>query len=348
MKISLNGNIYEIARINDKDKEVELNFQNTQEVGLYRIPKDITLSNTKDLANVRNQETIKFTYSVNYLLADIKVSINKFIEEKSAITTTFTPRSAFYEKKKVLVLAYQITNQNITDEVRLTYQFLFYEVIKLIFPKTFHLLAVKVQTKNPREDYQGLNAEINENELKIFLMETTELNFNLVNTLAIEDNINRVHFIMHDWLIWNANRPKNDKDNDQKMDYSGLLEVLNTLVNDWNDLTNTRQNFYSKIETNQIFHFCDFCANPLPLNQYEILSDGRERCEDCRNRSIEHNENLDYKEIIPNAIRYLERVYDIKINSTNLKVNIVNTDAIAEKLNQGFVPTPSYDPRAIG
>ncbi|MDR2360741.1 MAG: DUF4820 domain-containing protein [Oscillospiraceae bacterium] len=90
---------------------------------------------------------------------------------------------------------------------------------------------------------------------------------------------------------------------------------------------------------------CDFCGRELSDVQYDVLSDGRERCVTCSKSSITKPD--DFVVLFDEVLRDYERIFNVKINSP-VKVTMTNAKKIAQKVGTTFVPTSGYDSRAIG
>lgn len=92
-------------------------------------------------------------------------------------------------------------------------------------------------------------------------------------------------------------------------------------------------------------HYCDFCGAELVGSDYEVLSDGRERCKDCGRTSIKSAEEFD--KIYRTVARNMEAFYGARIKAP-IKVQMVNSKKLHKKLGESFVPTGSYDGRILG
>jgi len=91
-------------------------------------------------------------------------------------------------------------------------------------------------------------------------------------------------------------------------------------------------------------HFCDFCAVELSGGEYDVLTDGRERCTQCANSAMKTVEQ--FTRLYENAIRNMETFFGIKIN-VPIKVRMANAKKIAKLCGEEFVPTPGYDGRVL-
>lgn len=92
-------------------------------------------------------------------------------------------------------------------------------------------------------------------------------------------------------------------------------------------------------------HLCDFCGVELLGGEYEVLKDGRERCNRCSMTAVK---TLDgFKDVYKGVVRNLEIFYNIKIN-TAIKVRTTDAKTIAKHVGMTFTPTPGFDGRVLG
>ena len=92
-------------------------------------------------------------------------------------------------------------------------------------------------------------------------------------------------------------------------------------------------------------HFCDFCGVELAGGEYEVLKDGRERCNHCSATALRTGE--EFKEVFKMVLRNMEIFYGIKINAA-IKVRMTDAKSIAKHFGEDFVPTPGVDGRTLG
>ncbi len=92
-------------------------------------------------------------------------------------------------------------------------------------------------------------------------------------------------------------------------------------------------------------HLCDFCGVELLGGEYEVLKDGRERCNRCSMTAIKTVEG--FKEVYKAVIRNMEIFYNVRIN-TAIKVRTTDAKKIAKHAGEKFVATPGFDCRVLG
>jgi len=347
MKIILHGKIYEIMSIDNEKREIHLIFRDTQEVCLYEVNKEITINSLCDYKKIRSITMGSLESSSYFVTANFNTAIEHFTEKKYAgITYNFNKRETAYIDKKILILKYG-TKEKVQDKLRLALEYMFNEVFISLFPKTYHLLSIKVVTDQTGPSLVS-NMATTENQLEIIFFETGFLNYHLLNTISDEENLKKVFMLIQDFIKWSLENKKPIPNIAHKddMDFNALDKFIDQVLQGNNAVTVNRTKKFEAKEDTGIIHLCDFCANPLPISQFEILDDGRERCEECKNRSVD-NLDYNYEDLIIEAIKYLESTYDIIIDQ-NLTVEIVNPKIISGILGKGYKPTPSYDPRSIG
>jgi len=143
--------------------------------------------------------------------------------------------------------------------------------------------------------------------------------------------------------------------------YSELLDCLEIestyqyLVNlnlENNNLYITRKNIedVDEIEkeydpTRTDIHFCDFCGKELTDIYYDVLSDGRERCAECRQTAVRSID--EFKRIYYMVLQNYEAYFDVKIKAS-IKLEMVDTKVLHKKLGKNFIPTSNSDPRVLG
>ena len=92
-------------------------------------------------------------------------------------------------------------------------------------------------------------------------------------------------------------------------------------------------------------HLCDFCGVELLGGEYDLLKDGRERCNRCSMTAIKKVD--DFKSLYKTVLRNMEAFYGIKLNVA-VKVRTTNAKQIAKHVGMKFVPTPGFDGRVLG
>lgn len=139
---------------------------------------------------------------------------------------------------------------------------------------------------------------------------------------------------------------------DAVLDIDGTSELLKELGFDKNPLQQVREISDSQdgIPSNYDphkygAHLCDFCGVELLGGEYELLKDGRERCNRCSMTAIKKVE--DFKALYKTVLRNMEAFYGIKLNVA-VKVRTTNAKQIAKHVGMQFVATPGFDGRVLG
>ncbi|MDR0312281.1 MAG: hypothetical protein LBI14_01650 [Treponema sp.] len=138
---------------------------------------------------------------------------------------------------------------------------------------------------------------------------------------------------------------------DPMLNLRDTLRFLSLHCYDKNALEQARINsdLAAKIEAELDFnkpdaHFCDFCAVELSGGEYDVLSDGRERCTQCSGSALKTIEQ--FTRLYENALRNMETFFGIRIN-VPIKVRMADAKKIAKLCGQVFVPTPGYTGRIL-
>ncbi|MBQ2827808.1 MAG: hypothetical protein IJF20_01050 [Clostridia bacterium] len=139
---------------------------------------------------------------------------------------------------------------------------------------------------------------------------------------------------------------------DEILDIDGTRELLHEFGFDKNPLQQVRESAggcdSSEGEYNPHkygAHLCDFCGVELLGGEYELLKDGRERCNRCSMTAVKKVD--DFKALYKNVLRNMEAFYGIKLNVA-VKVRTTNAKQIAKHVGSQFVATPGFDGRVLG
>jgi len=139
---------------------------------------------------------------------------------------------------------------------------------------------------------------------------------------------------------------------DTALDVDGTIEYLTRYGYQVNPLQQARcgaalAEEYAKTYDPQKYgiHLCDFCAAELAGGEYDLLKDGRERCNHCSATALKTGE--EFKEVFKKVLRNMETFYGIRIN-TAIKVRMANAKKIARHCGEEFVATPGFDGRTLG
>ncbi|MBQ4560859.1 MAG: hypothetical protein IJA55_00835 [Clostridia bacterium] len=142
------------------------------------------------------------------------------------------------------------------------------------------------------------------------------------------------------------------EDFDAVLDISGTIELLVKLGFDKNPLQQVREkNDEAKGDMSAYdphkygVHYCDFCGVELLGGEYDVLKDGRERCNRCSMTAIKKVD--DFRVLYKTVLRNMEAFYGIKLNVA-VKVRTANAKVIAKNVGMKFVPTPGFDGRVLG
>lgn len=164
--------------------------------------------------------------------------------------------------------------------------------------------------------------------------------------------------LLDDYLAWSLEKPwpapsflKFGYDTPPPwLDLAGLSHLVDVLIHHVNRPLRVARQAYQE-RTADVFvlstpkETCDFCGKKLSTADYKPLSDGRVRCTHCGDSAID--KNVDFKQILDNARKWLTKTYKIQLRQT-VDIAFTNTQVIHAVTGSTFVPTSSYDPRAVG
>ncbi len=91
--------------------------------------------------------------------------------------------------------------------------------------------------------------------------------------------------------------------------------------------------------------YCDFCGVEILGTEYEVLSDGRERCINCGRTAVKSEEH--FKKLYEDVKRNFESFFGVSLN-VGIRVRMVNSAKLNKKTGTSFTPTPKADGRVIG
>lgn len=137
---------------------------------------------------------------------------------------------------------------------------------------------------------------------------------------------------------------------DEVLDIEGACALLQQLGFDNSALQQVREASENGADENYDphkygAHLCDFCGVELLGGEYELLKDGRERCNRCSMTAIKKVD--DFKVLYKNVLRNMEAFYGIKLNAA-VRVRTTNAKQIAKHVGMKFEPTPGFDGRVLG
>lgn len=133
---------------------------------------------------------------------------------------------------------------------------------------------------------------------------------------------------------------------------SDTLKYLQSCGFDNNYLTQARERVFESSLFEQLYNphkencrFCDFCGAELTGVEYEIISDGRERCNECSRTVL--NSIEEFRDAFIEVRQNIENMFGIKILAS-IDVKTMDARKLARKLHIKFTPTPDFDGRVLG
>ena len=137
---------------------------------------------------------------------------------------------------------------------------------------------------------------------------------------------------------------------DQLINLQNTLQFMTTHSYTENALKQAREKYKLGINIEAAYfnkkntHYCDFCAVELSGSEYDVLSDGRERCIKCAGSALKTVEQ--FTRIYENALRNMQTFFGIRIN-VPIKVRLADAKKIHKLCGVKFIPTPGFDGRIL-
>lgn len=133
---------------------------------------------------------------------------------------------------------------------------------------------------------------------------------------------------------------------------SETLSYLQDCGFDNNSLSQARERAFESEFLEQIYNphkencrYCDFCGAELSGVEYDIISDGRERCNECSRTVL--NTLDEFNDAFVEVRRNMEAMFGIRILAS-IDVKTMDARKLARKLRIKFSPTPGFDGRVLG
>lgn len=132
----------------------------------------------------------------------------------------------------------------------------------------------------------------------------------------------------------------------QTLEYLRGLGFGNGALKQARDNQDTSENIASLFEPGKKgARYCDFCGAEILGAEYEVLKDGRERCNTCSRTAIK--DEAQFEKLYKKVIADLNTFYGASIN-VPIDVHMVNAKTLHKKLGKSFVPTGNSDGRVLG
>ena len=138
----------------------------------------------------------------------------------------------------------------------------------------------------------------------------------------------------------------------QSLDTAGTLELLVALGFGGSNLEQARKGKDEAEIIEKSFvpdkagsHYCDFCGVELMGMEYEVLSDGRERCISCSRTAVKNEK--EFRRIYEDVTRNMLVFYGVNITEP-IQIKMVNAKKLHKRLGKSFVPTGKSDGRILG
>jgi len=131
------------------------------------------------------------------------------------------------------------------------------------------------------------------------------------------------------------------------MDLDGTLDILMKFGWKNEDLAKARtyeETASADIDISAVAQ-CDFCERPLSGVSYEMLNDGRLRCNDCASTAIETVE--EFRKLFYQVTELMEAFYKIKFR-VPVTIEMADARTVARGVGSVFRPSAGFDARTVG
>ena len=114
-----------------------------------------------------------------------------------------------------------------------------------------------------------------------------------------------------------------------------------------NSLTRARcrKRFEGNVLNFNTENYCDFCGKPLSGVSYEVLADGRTRCNECSTTAI--RDIKDFAEIYHKTEMMMENIFEIRY-PVAISVNTADARILAKCSHSVYKPTKQFAARTLG
>lgn len=345
----------------------------------YRQLRHIRINDWKDDENIGGQKSVEgISIYKGYCEIDIETagylemtSYENLNAAKEVRVSGIPVRS--YRNKLVM----KLNLPDVSERVRYTLCLLLNEIFRTIYPDAYpYICAVTlVDTNHAPEKLKGvmytLSGKVDGSAIYIVEEETTSTDERNTET-GTENVMKNVMYSAEaemdiegedEQLVEQKTTKKTEyqkscflkygyEEIDPYFDFGGTIKYLTKYGYDRNPLQQVRDGVKAAEADNAKYdphkegsHFCDFCGVELAGGEYELLKDGRERCNHCSSTALRTGE--EFKEVYKMVVRNMEIFFGIKLNVA-IKVRMTDAKTIAKHFGDEFVATPGFDGRVLG
>jgi hypothetical protein len=384
--VSINGRPYKIKNFNENSFTLDAEFLNSERFFLfYRNKLEVGIDKIREIRAEEKDIICKSLLTVKFSVHTH--GYYQFLTNYSNIKTDYAyyplrniPVRNYLNGR---ALAIEIDSMSYDSQnVRLTIVLLLNELMKTLFPFHHNYLIIGTEDLEIPEDYDFVFTRLSSKEsdvnlkksgkLRLLFLEDSVKDIGLIS--SIFDNIDYIFKIIDDYISWQMDTssktpPINplvkNESRRSNIEMAGFLKFGNSNIPEFidfknshwllsdilkqNELTQARNDFYSGKKRYNLSreeeNICDFCGRESVAGSLDVFEDGRQRCQACRESAIDTLEELEsiYAKCRESLIAHfkLDLVSGIRVRFTDAK-------DIQNSLGSVFVPTPGFDPRAVG
>lgn len=254
-----------------------------------------------------------------------------------------------YHNKRMLRVSLPDPDSTVTSMLVI----LMNEILRTLYPDCSQYVAVLADHSQEVSDaFRGVlpkRADDKACDGYIYIVEDSDIDIGVLD--SIERNFMEIMGILTEYLTWDQKlcdeaesytdkRYLNFGYEDLTLPAKEALEYLKAHRLTDNALTKAREcepNPMPVLDTDAVNH-CDFCGMPISGINYEVLNDGRIRCQDC-SRSVIHSSD-ELKFIFDQILELMESLYGVRYNKP---VTVTMMDARKMGRVSGVLFTPSEE-----
>ena len=277
----------------------------------------------------------------------------KSVEIKNDYGTVKYTRA--YHNKKML----RVSLPDIDSEVKSLIVLLLNELLRTVYPDCWPYIAVIANHSQKMTDlFRGVLAdgELPEEDNNIYFIEDSDLDIGVID--SVERNYMDFMKILTEYLTWDMSKSGNKKycsnrylrfgyDDDLSLPIVDTKQYLMSFGWDENPLTRAREcdpKSLPVIDLEAINH-CDFCGMPINGISYEVLSDGRTRCQDCSRTVIRSSEDL--TKLFNQILELMESLYGVRYDKP-INVSMIDAKKMGRITGALFTPSTEMTGRVLG
>ena len=378
---SFHGKLYKVQQIDHNRGIVELSFEVPHVKEQYRTSRSYHLFDSIPKAQ-QIERMDRYTINTALYDCDVQVYSKGYFSFEQAIDlvsekTKFIPAkkedtARIYRNGKVLEIKICSLDQEFqySTQIAFTLSFLLNEVFVTLFPYSYQYLAActplpdsyfaddsfggNLKLLMPELTYTGeLNSE---GQFTLYIIEDSPFHMGILE--SIRARFSHILEILDDYLYWLL-------EESEEGGHTNYIKLGAPHVSDYFNLTETADLVRKLLPSNSLrenrltyqtsgvgpslsmeeARKCDFCGEMLPVSEFDVLNDGRERCYQCTRSAIDTVEALKpLNDLVRKAMR---DSLAIKVKN-EIQLEMVSSGEIQRRMGDALMPTLDQETRVVG